>query len=232
VWVEVDSIPANPGTANIYIYYGNPGATSASSGDNTFLLFDHFNGSSLDTTKWNVVVRIAYGSYSIANSKLTLSANINGGIGIASKTAASGNMKLEAKKLSVKNRPKPAYSFPPVSLLTSNTIHAYDPGVSGYVTEWYESNPMYLWKRNSGSWVQIGPSSSEIMVLDVQKNQALQLDDTYVTWLINNTQKIQAMDNRYRDNLYAQITSYAGSIIEVDYVYLRRFANPEPAWGS
>ncbi len=32
VWVEVDSIPASPGTADIYLYYGNPSATSASSG--------------------------------------------------------------------------------------------------------------------------------------------------------------------------------------------------------
>ena len=40
VWVEVDSIPASPGTANINIYYGNPSATSVSSGANTFGFFD------------------------------------------------------------------------------------------------------------------------------------------------------------------------------------------------
>lgn len=36
VWVEVDSIPASPGTANIYLYYGNPSAISVSSGTATF----------------------------------------------------------------------------------------------------------------------------------------------------------------------------------------------------
>ena len=36
VWAEIDSIPASPGTADIYLYYGNPSATCASSGVATF----------------------------------------------------------------------------------------------------------------------------------------------------------------------------------------------------
>jgi hypothetical protein len=43
VWVEVDSIPASPNTASIYLYYGNPSATSASNGAATFALFDDFS---------------------------------------------------------------------------------------------------------------------------------------------------------------------------------------------
>ena len=41
-WVEVDSIPANPDTVDIYIYYGNSGATTTSDGDDTFTFFDDF----------------------------------------------------------------------------------------------------------------------------------------------------------------------------------------------
>ncbi len=43
VWVEVDSIPASPGTADIYLYYGNPSATSVSNGKNTFLAYGGLN---------------------------------------------------------------------------------------------------------------------------------------------------------------------------------------------
>ncbi len=43
VWVEVDSIPASPGTADIYLYYGNPSAASASNGKNTFLAYGGLN---------------------------------------------------------------------------------------------------------------------------------------------------------------------------------------------
>ena len=49
LWVQVPVIPS--GSDVVYLYYGNRDATSASSGDNTFLLFDHFD-SALDTNKW------------------------------------------------------------------------------------------------------------------------------------------------------------------------------------
>jgi len=51
VWVKVPSIPAN-GTTELYMYYGNPSASSESDGDATFLLFDDFEGGALDTNKW------------------------------------------------------------------------------------------------------------------------------------------------------------------------------------
>ena len=40
VWVNVPSIPS--GTSTIYLLYGNPSATTTSSGTNTFLFFDDF----------------------------------------------------------------------------------------------------------------------------------------------------------------------------------------------
>ncbi len=41
-WVEIDSIPASPGTVTIYIYYGNDEATTISDIDATFLFGDDF----------------------------------------------------------------------------------------------------------------------------------------------------------------------------------------------
>jgi len=52
-WVEVDFIPANPSSVDIYMYYGNTGASSLSDIDSTFLLGDDFDGDSLNTEKWN-----------------------------------------------------------------------------------------------------------------------------------------------------------------------------------
>ncbi len=53
IWVEIPSIPAN-GQIEIYMYYGNPSATSESDGNAVFDFFDDFEGSVLDTTKWVV----------------------------------------------------------------------------------------------------------------------------------------------------------------------------------
>ncbi|TAL46777.1 DUF2341 domain-containing protein, partial [archaeon] len=52
-WVNISSIPTAGKT--IYVYYGNPSVASASNGNNTFLFFDDFPGTTLDTNKWNAV---------------------------------------------------------------------------------------------------------------------------------------------------------------------------------
>lgn len=65
VWVEVDSIPASSGTADIYLYYGNPSATSASSGAATFVFFDDFSG---DLSQWDT--SNPSGTWSIDDGKL------------------------------------------------------------------------------------------------------------------------------------------------------------------
>lgn len=53
IWVKVPSIPA--GNTILYLYYGNPNATAISNGDNTFVFFDDFPGTSLNSEKWTIV---------------------------------------------------------------------------------------------------------------------------------------------------------------------------------
>ena len=59
----IDSVSATSATAwvrtgtnnSIYLYCGNPAATSASNGKNTFLLFDDFNDGTIDSNLWTVL---------------------------------------------------------------------------------------------------------------------------------------------------------------------------------
>jgi len=67
VWVETDT-PANTVDADIFMYYGNSGASSDWDIGETFLLGDDFAGSSVDTGKWNVT-----GSPTVTNSEVSLS---------------------------------------------------------------------------------------------------------------------------------------------------------------
>jgi hypothetical protein len=69
-WVKVPNIPANS-TKTIYVYYGNPSATSLSNGDATFDFFDDFLGTNLDTNKWNGLIGPS-GSLNVNNSLLML----------------------------------------------------------------------------------------------------------------------------------------------------------------
>ena len=85
VWVKVPSIPTS-GT-QMYLYYGNPIATSQSNGDATFLFFDDFGGSSLNTTKWSPSL-IPYsggtGTLSISGGMLSLTSTNNKGVSLRS----------------------------------------------------------------------------------------------------------------------------------------------------
>lgn len=53
VWVKVPSLVS--GSNTIYMYYGNSSATTTSSGDNTFVFFDDFSGTSFNSTKWDTL---------------------------------------------------------------------------------------------------------------------------------------------------------------------------------
>lgn len=52
IWVKIPT----SGTSKIYMYYGNPIATSLSDGINTFEFFDDFEGTSLNASKWNTEI--------------------------------------------------------------------------------------------------------------------------------------------------------------------------------
>lgn len=72
VWVKVKKLAALANT-NIWFAYGMISATPVSNGDSTFLFFDDFSGSTLDTTKWSLIYELvnAGGTATVANSELT-----------------------------------------------------------------------------------------------------------------------------------------------------------------
>lgn len=52
IWVKTDT-PADSSTADIYMYYCNATLDDYWDGNDTFLLFDDFDGDAIDTNKWN-----------------------------------------------------------------------------------------------------------------------------------------------------------------------------------
>jgi hypothetical protein len=95
-WVKVnDDLSTN--AATIYVYYGNPSATTTSNGDATFLFFDDFLGTALDPNKWTQITP----GHTVANSEVWV-ADPNPSIdqleGIRSTATISGNFALEVKR--------------------------------------------------------------------------------------------------------------------------------------
>jgi hypothetical protein len=75
IWVKVPFL-AGSGKKTISMYYGNTAAAAASNGDSTFLVFDDFDGSSLNTTKWSLK-KTNSASISVSSGKLVMSCIYN-----------------------------------------------------------------------------------------------------------------------------------------------------------
>jgi hypothetical protein len=54
IWVKIPSLPARA-TKTIYLYYGNPSASSVSNGWKVFDFFDDFENGTIDSTRWTPI---------------------------------------------------------------------------------------------------------------------------------------------------------------------------------
>ncbi len=100
IWVKV---AADLGSnQNIFCYYGNASASNASSGDNTFIFFDDFEGSALDTSKWTKTSpdtgATSVDETIISSSVLTLNLKASSWTGASRKITANNAFNLANKE--------------------------------------------------------------------------------------------------------------------------------------
>ncbi len=72
IWVRVPAIPANDSVI-LQVYYGNAGAGAYANGDSTFIFFDDFSASAVDTNKWEAIG--GYTQFATVNGALNYSSN-------------------------------------------------------------------------------------------------------------------------------------------------------------
>jgi PKD repeat protein len=70
VWVRVDTIPVSPGAGQVYAYYGNATAASASDGETVFEWFSHFDAS--EDARLTASYSHPGGTVTYANGKMSL----------------------------------------------------------------------------------------------------------------------------------------------------------------
>jgi gliding motility-associated-like protein len=68
LWIKVPGIPAN-GSTTVYLFYGNPSASSASNGNTVFELFDDFAGGAVDLAKWTTC---GAGATTVSGGKISM----------------------------------------------------------------------------------------------------------------------------------------------------------------
>jgi len=218
IWVNVPSIPAMS-TKVIQMYYGNPNLTSLSNGNNTFLLFDDFLGSSLDTNKWILARPTGTGTYSatVANGYVEIYA--------ASNTAA-----LIVSQISV------SFPFAIEGVWKYNTglenWHAFTQTSGGSDSDWvrvgYSGSYFYYQKRTSGtistyqSFSRTAPTSWTRI--------SVQITLSSVKYFENGTQvNSTTMQDRYTGGInYPQFMVWNGGTSDYDWIAIRNFTPTEP----
>jgi len=223
-WVEVDSIPASPDTTTIYIYYGNPSATTTSNGDDTFLFFDHFEGTSLDLTKW--IVR--QGDVSVANSELKLTGGEATRGEIDSLTAFSIGAALHTR---VRWSTVQAYNQHFCSMRKSNDWNYRGGDLFG---DKYD-NRVWFYVMDAGSYSHTyyepisTPTSYHIYKVTWRSGESKAYqDDTLLATLTTNVPTVEQV-------VVFQEGIASGQDVYVDWVFVRKYVDPEPshgAWGS
>lgn len=221
IWVKVDSIPASPNTTSIYLYYGNPSATSASNGTNTFLLFDDFLGSSLDTSKWSLVK--SQGTMSITGSIISLQTNtLYYNEEIHSQSTYSYSAVRYKARYTLQNGYGSVGYINPSTIIGDGdiyTTHITDTTIypNGFAANGNDANAEYALPLG----ISAGVFNTFEIIRDSARSRYFQNDVLLSTLSLYPTADSRAIYIAAR-NIPAEM--------DVDWILVRNYASSEPAW--
>lgn len=129
VWVEVaDNLDSDQ---QIYMYYENSVVGNLSNAENTFLFFDHFEGTSLDPLKWTNSTE-GNGYITVANSIVT----------VAHGTSGTGSARIDSiNTFGINTSWRSSSSFSPIKQYSWRYLGYLGTG-SGYAL-WYSASNTY-----------------------------------------------------------------------------------------
>ena len=235
VWIKIDSIPASPSQATIYVYYDNPSAISLSNGTNTFDFFDDFDGTSLDP-KWTVDSNVT--TYSVSGSKITIT-GVSGSWGLLKGIHASfplaNSYIVEVKDFTWSDNSK--------TPITIRGIGLYPASPSGW-TDGCTAENNDSWTGNSGSYetyintVQGYWTGQGTAGLSGTMQFKFLKDATTSSIYINGTLRDGPdSDTRSTTQIYMLLQAYGSPYswsgnATFDRILAHKYSSPEPAWST
>jgi len=232
-WVEVaDDLSTN--NATIYVYYGNPDATTTSNGDNTFLFFDDFLGTSYDSNKWQVE---GSPTVTVSNCELKLQIDSYSGSwsahGLRSKT-----FQMDEKRIITKMK----FSVNSGSVATNAYEAYYSKGQCNKVDFDASVDNLYA----SADKRDIGGSFDDLLLLS-----GYTVDTYHTFYLARQSQVLKAwLNGEYKGQISStnvndgsayialcleEWDSHSTIIGTYDYIAVAKYVDPEPshgAWGN
>ena len=217
IWLRVsDDLGSN---VDVYCYYGNSSASNVSNGNSTFMFFDDFGGTVLDTNKWNPW--LSDGSYSVSGSILTV-------IGGASGT----NWQMVGAK--VKYGYGHAFEYKAEIMEQDRTGVVIDQRSDGSGGNIDVAGFAYDGGKNYNCYND-GVSTIDTRTSDLSSYTRLTI--TYLSGSVgfyeNGSLKDTITSNTPNENCGPQLQAkYSGSEVKADWVAVRPYVSPEPSFNS
>ena len=244
-WVEVDSIPADPDSATIYVYYGKAEETTASNGPDTFVFIDEFTGADGDPP-------------SVANWDL-----------IESAAPKAGSLRdIQSNELHIKHASAVAANWRFYGLRSDNT-YSFANGrafnlkmqVDIFDTDYYSGLNICptsaTYAEGEADWIRftvshsatravfritkkIGGVETELVgytnIYPVSHNVEIRIDDTNVKIFIGDYQEYIGAHGLGFTVPYIYIETWTRKTVLKDYYFdncwVRKYVDPEPAHGD
>jgi hypothetical protein len=222
IWVKVPSIPASSKKV-IYLYYGNPSATSLSNGDNTFDFFDDFLGTSLDTTKWQA---LSGGSISVSNGELVLTGDGTYRGKIISKTFQT----TENNAIVSKGRVADPTNSSALLLIQCNKTFsvAYDKPSNGFFLDLYGTD-FPIVKTVNGTLTNLSGTGTDPWPDTAYHIHELRKSGSTLEAWMDGSKKASVSDTTTFVDKYIGLTSRELNYTTYfDWVFVRKYILPEP----
>lgn len=217
IWIEVVG-NLNDTAQTIHLYYGNGAASSTASGANTFLLFDHFPGSSINTTLWSTS-----GSPGVANSRVTVT--------------GTANEEIYSKILYGAGTAVRAYGYLYSSAGSGESCFGYNNDIQDAdVAEFFsyllnDANPLHGYTKTAGSPTSV--TMDELQGSQYRYWNVMWKDSSKISFQINGGPIKNSTSNIPTTTLAINIYSRYTLDQEVfDWVLVRKYVDPEPADGT
>lgn len=210
IWVEFNSIGTTATT--FYLYYGSPSASSVSNGDNTFLLFDHFTGTTINSSKWTMSA-----SPTVSNSLLLMDASTEA---IDSIVLFATNTRFRSLLKYASNNAYTQFgfadsgnytnfyhvNFPTASVINANNRNPYPTETASNLGNNY-SNAYNIFEviRNAATSAIYAVNGTTVATITTSNPSGRSLPIHFLGW---------------------------NNVTTVDWVFVSQYLSPEPMWGT
>jgi len=214
-WIELNQIPASPNTVDIHMFYGNVDASSESDGDETFIFFDHFD-SSFDGSRWTYGI-----TFTVADSIATQSAKNGAFMAYTNDTFLNKACRFLRRHRTYDGTSNHAHQIGFQNTSVDNVCRVYSYNTANFVTN--------TQKDGNSTDIQDGAADTGWHVDDIRWSS------NRVEFLVDDTQEIHTT-NIPTISLPFAIRAYAAgsayTYVDVDWMFIRNYVYPEPAWNS